>query len=215
MTYGLKDPQKVLDELGDVAIPVDSFESCPICYNETPFDGHRYPLGRIRFPNIAADGVEQRVTLGCSKCYIKQTRCNFYTIEELRQARTTHKGRGRPPSESVQVTTREVREDDDIDLIIADLRKIIRRLRGLQKANRSATHFVAQPELPIDEMLDAMIAEHSDDIEQDAKDSALKSSLVPEEWWNDKTTRQILDIHAEKIGQRYDPELGAFVPYDF
>lgn len=224
MAYGLKDPQKVLDALGDAAIPMDSFDVCPICGNDTSHDGERYPLGRIRFPHNAPDDVEVKIALGCQHCYVKQMRCNYFSIEELAVSRTMYRGRGRKPS-TMQTYDKKPRathvvqssNGDSIDSILHDLQKIVARLKAMKRVAPSASVMPdpEQSELGDDSFIDALLATHSEDIEQDARDAALKATLVPEEWWNGKTTREILEITAEKRGLRYNEESGQFETYDF
>lgn len=223
MPYGLKDPQKVLDSLGDAAIPMESFDVCPICGRDTSYDGERYPLGRIRFPHIAPDDAEVKIALGCQHCYMKQVSRNFFSIDELKVARTMYRGRGRKPStmqayDKVPRATRDVQPSSDLvarlSMLHQELGAILRELKSVAPS-ASVMPDVEQSELGDDAFIDSIIATHSDDIEQDARDSALKSTLVPEEWWNGKTTRQILEITAEKRGLRYNEELGQFESYEF
>lgn len=224
MAYGLKDPQKVLDSLGDAAIPMDSFDVCPICGRSTSHDGERYPLGRIRFPHNAPEDVEVKIALGCQHCYVKQMRCNYFSIAELREARTTHVGPGRKPS-SIKIYDKKPRatcdvqssNSDSIDSILHDLQKIVARLKAMKSVAPSAAEPVIEEpsQLGDDEFIDSLLLNHQGEIEQDARDAALKATLVPEEWWNGKTTREILEITAEKRGLRYNEESGQFETYDF
>ena len=223
MPYGLKDPQKVLDSLGDAAIPMESFDVCPICGRDTSYDGERYPLGRIRFPHIAPDDAEVKIVLGCQHCYMKQVSRNFFSIDELKVARTMYRGRGRKPStmqayDKVPRATCDVQPSSDLvarlSMLHQELGAILRELKSVAPS-ASVMPDVEQSELGDDAFIDSIIATHSDDIEQDARDSALKSTLVPEEWWNGKTTRQILEITAEKRGLRYNEESGQFESYEF
>lgn len=224
MAYGLRDPEKILTDLGEAAIWPESFDKCPICGRDTSHDGVRYPLGRIRFPHNAPDDVEVKIALGCQHCYVKQMRCNYFSIDELKVSRTMYRGRGRKPSsmktyDKTPSATYVVQRsnDDSIDLILRDLQKIVTRLKAIKSVAPSASVMPdqEQSELGDDSFIDALLATHSEDIEQDARDSALKSTLVPEEWWNGLTTRQILDITAEKQGMRYNEETGQFEAYDF
>ena len=224
MPYGLKDPEKVLIAAGDAAIWPESYDKCPICGRDTSHDGERYPLGRIRFPHTAPDGVEVKIALGCQHCYLKQVSCNYFSIEELKVSRTMYRGRGRKPNTLKTYDTKpratcdvQSSSSDSIDSILHDLQKIVARLKAMKHVAPSASVMpeAEQSELGDDAFIDSLLASHQSDIEQDARDSALKSTLVPEEWWNGLTTRQILDITAEKQGMRYNEETGQFEAYDF
>lgn len=223
MPYGLKDPEKILNAAGDAAIWPESFDVCPICGRDTPHDGERYPLGRIRFPHSAPDDIEVKIALGCQHCYLKQVSCNYFSIDELKVSRTMYRGRGRKPStmttyDKKPSATHVVRSSDDL---VTRLSKLHQELGSILRELKSVAPSAAEPvieepsELSDDDFIDSLLVGHEDEIEQHARDAALKATLVPEEWWNGKTTRQILEIHAEKQGLRYDAELGKIVPYDF
>lgn len=207
MVFGLVDPKKALEAFGDAAYPIDSLNVCPICGAATRFDGARYPLGRVRFPHIQDDTITMRVALGCVNCYVKQTRCNTYSIEELRTLRLMKGKRGRPVKAKSDVL--EVDESTELELL-KELKQIVTKLIALKS-------FSATCDAPVThdaDFIDSLIGEHQSEVDQDAKDAALRATLTPEEWWNGKTTREILDIHAERIGMMYDADEGRFVPYD-
>lgn len=209
MAYGVKNPQKILEALGDAAIPMDSFDVCPICGQEVRTDGSHVALGRIRFPAVHDESVQTKIILGCQNCYVKQLRCNFYTFDELRATRVVNvkPGRGRK-SKAIETTY------DEETKILLELKRGINALIKLKRQNSCTSHD-DESLIPEEAFIDALIESHSSEIDQDAKDSALKSKLTPEEWWNGLTTREILDVTAEKRGQRYDEDLGAFVDYEF
>lgn len=224
MAYGLRDPEKILTELGEAAIWPESFDKCPICGRDTSHDGVRYPLGRIRFPHIAPDDVEVKIALGCQHCYVKQMRCNYFSIDELKVSRTMYRGRGRKPNTlktyDKKPSATHVVQRSDSDLVTRlsrlhqELGSILRELKSV--APSAAEHVIEEPsELDDDEFIDSLLVGNEDEIAQHARDAALKATLVPEEWWNGKTTREILEITAEKRGLRYNEESGQFETYDF
>lgn len=224
MPYGLKDPEKILTAAGEAAIWPESFDKCPICGRDTSHDGERYPLGRIRFPHNASEDVEVKIALGCQHCYLKQVSCNYFSIEELKVSRTMYRGRGRKPNtlktyDKKPSATHVVQSSngDSIDSILHDLQKIVARLKAMKSVAPSAAEPVIEEpsQLGDDEFIDSLLLNHQGEIEQDARDAALKATLVPEEWWNGKTTREILEITAEKRGLRYNEESGQFETYDF
>lgn len=223
MPYGLKDPEKILIAAGEAAIWPESYVKCPICGRDTPHDGERYPLGRIRFPHNASEDVEVKIALGCQHCYLKQVSCNYFSIEELKVSRTMYRGRGRKPNtlktyDKNQSATYVVKPSNDL---VTRLSRLHQELGSILRELKSVAPGSAEPvieehsELSDDAFIDSLLANHQSDIDQDARDSALKSTLVPEEWWNGLTTRQILDITAEKQGMRYNEETGQFEAYDF
>lgn len=223
MPYGLKDPEKILIAAGDAAIWPESYDKCPICGRDTPHDGERYQLGRIRFPHNASEDVEVKIALGCQHCYLKQVSCNYFSIEELKVSRAMYRGRGRKPSsmktyDKKPGATHDVRPSSDLVTRLSrlhqELGSILRELKSVAPS-ASVMPDEEQSELGDDSFIDALLATHSEDIEQDARDAALKATLVPEEWWNGKTTREILEITAEKRGLRYNEESGQFETYDF
>ena len=192
-----------------------------ICGRSTTHDGERYPLGRIRFPHVAPDDADVKIALGCQHCYIKQARCNYFSIDELRVARTTHVGRGRKPS-SMQTIDKKPSASHVAPVpsdLVTRLSKLHQELGSIIREMKSVAPSTTKPSEPLeygnDDFIDSILVGHELEIEQHARDAALKATLVPEEWWNDKTTRQILEISAEKLGQRYNPETGAFEAYDF
>jgi len=207
MPFGLIDPKKALEAFGDAAYPIDSIDKCPICGAATTHDGLRYRLARVRFPHFHDDTVTTRVALGCLNCYIKQTKCNTYSIEELRALRLVKGKRGRP----VKAKGEDVEVDEPTELeLLKELKQIVTKLIAMKSS--SATHDA--PATHDTAFIDSLIGEHQGEIDQDAKDAALRATLTPEEWWNGKTTREILEIQAEKMGMMYDPDEGRFVPYD-